>query len=235
MREIAVNDKILIAHKAANSWMPENTFESMKRMEEKGARWFEIDCFLLKDGNIAVFHDLTLDRLTTGRGKITEKRASDLLNIFVYPTKIERIPLLSPLLAYANERNLHIMIEVKDKNPKIVKKIDQLMSAYNSDLFVIYSFHKEILLAFKQLQPKYSLRWNIEKLTQNKLGYAKKLGLGINLNRRFLFKSDIARITAAGLDLHVYTVNSRKEANKLFALGVKAIITDRLIEEKDEN
>jgi glycerophosphoryl diester phosphodiesterase len=136
--------------------------------------------------------------------------------------------MLEELVAYARGKDLHVMIEVKDKNLAIVKKIDDLISAYNSDLFVIYSFHKKIVMAFANLQPKYSIRWNIEKLSKKRMFLAKKIGVGINLNRRFLLKSDIEKITAAGLDLHVYTVNSKRQAKELLEQGVKAIITDTL-------
>ncbi len=222
------NERILIAHKAADRTMSENTLESLMRMEKKGAKWVEIDCHLMKDGNIAVIHDLTLDRTTFSKGKITNKKLEDLAHVYVKAQGAEKIPLLADLLTYAYKKNIHVMIEVKDKNLAIVKKIDDLISAYNSDLFVIYSYHKKIVMAFVELKPQYSIRWNMEWLTENKLKLAKKLGVGINLNRRFVSKSDIERLTAVGLDLHVFTVNSAKQAKQLFDLGVKAIITDSL-------
>lgn len=222
------NEHILVAHRAADKTMPENTLESMVRMEEKGAKWFEIDCYLMKDGNIAVIHDITLERTTTGRGKITSKTIEDLADVFVVGGDGERIPMLDHMMAYAHMKNLHVMIEVKDKNLEIVKKIDDLISAYNSDLFIIYSFHKKIVKAFAELQPTYSVRWNMDRLTKSKLNLAKKLGIGINLNRRLLDKSDIEKLTAAGLDLHVFTVNSKRRAKELVGQGVTAIITDTL-------
>ncbi len=228
MEKFLEDQTILIAHKAADRTMTENTLESMKRMEKKGAKWFEIDCFLMKDGNIAVTHDLTLDRTTNSKGKITEMSACDLVDVHLKESVQEKIPMLEEIVAYARAKNLHVMIEVKDKNLAIVKKIDDLISAYNSDLFVIYSFHKKIVTEFANLQPNYSIRWNMEKLSKKRMLLAKKIGVGINLNRRFLLKSDIEKLTAAGFDLHVYTVNSKRQAKELFERGVKAIITDTL-------
>ena len=54
--------KVLIAHRAACETMVENTFSSLVKMHKKGANYFEIDCYLMKDGNIAVLHDASLKK-----------------------------------------------------------------------------------------------------------------------------------------------------------------------------
>lgn len=224
------SEQILVAHRAADSSMPENTFESLMRMEKKGAKWFEIDCYLMKDGNIAVIHDKNLSRTTTGRGRITNKTAVELLDVFVIGgAGGERIPMLSDLMDYCFKKGLHLIIEVKDKNVEIVDKIDALIKKYSSHLFFIYSFEKNIVKAFLEKKPAYPVRLSMKKISAKTLKEVRDMNVCINLDGRYVTPSCIEKIEASGLDAHVYTVNDRKRALELFDLGVKAICTDTLI------
>ena len=229
MTNLFSGEQILVAHRAADHTMPENTLESLKRMEAKGARWFEVDCYLMKDGNIAVIHDKYLKRTTTGRGCITSMSAVDLLDVFVIGGDGgERIPMLSDMMDYCHQQGLHLIIEVKDKNLAIVDKIDRLIRGYSGGLFTIYSYEKEIIKAFVALNPPYAVRLTMDKLSDKLFKVAKEMKVSINLDGRFVTKSCIEKLEAAGLDVHVYTVNCEDRAQQLFDLGVKAMCTDTL-------
>lgn len=230
MTKLFSDEHILIAHRASDISMPENTMESLKRMEAKGATWFEIDCHLMKSGQIALLHDVKLKRTTTGKGKITKLTAAELRDVFVLGGDGgEKIPFLPDVLDYCHKKNLHVMVEVKGKDLELVDKLDALISAYRSDLFVIYSFEKKVIRAFIEKNPDYEIRWSFEKISDRKLRHAKELGVSLNLNGRYLRQSDIEKIKGEGLDIHVYTVNKEKRAKELFDWGVTAIVTDSLI------
>lgn len=230
MGSFLFGEQVYIAHRAADLSMPENTLDSMKRMHQKGARWFEIDVHLMKDGHIAVIHDEKINRTTTGRGKITKMSQHDLHSIFVVGGDGgEKIPMLTELMDYAFTHRLYVMIEIKGKQPELVDKIDELINRYDVDLFTIYSFEKKVIQNFCQKNPKYAVHWSLKKLKESKLIEAKKLGVNLNLDGRYAQKSDIEKIQGAGLKVHVYTVNDEKRAKELFDYGVNAIITDSLI------
>ncbi|MCH9811686.1 hypothetical protein K0U07_02860 [bacterium] len=222
---------ILVAHRAANKWMPENTFESLQRMEAKGARYFEIDCYLMKDGNIAVIHDKNLKRTTTGSGRITNKSAVELLDVYVVGGDGgEKIPMLDQLMEYCAAKDLHLMIEVKDTNLDIVQKIDSLIRQFGEKHFTIYSFHKEIVAAFTAKKPSYEVRYSMEKISKRRLEIAKRMNTGVNLDGRYVSVSCIEKVSAMGLDVHAYTINDKERCEELFEMGVKAICTDTLFE-----
>jgi glycerophosphoryl diester phosphodiesterase len=229
MTSLFSQEQILVAHRAADFTMPENTLESLIRMEAKGARWFEIDCYLMKDGNIAVIHDKSLRRTTTGKGRITNMTAVELFDVFVIGGEGgERIPMLPNLMDYCFKKGLHLIIEVKDSNLKIVSKIDTLIKGYDCDLFLIYSFEENIVEAFIEKKPLYPVRWTMEKLSTKRLLKARAMNVSINLDGRYVTASCIEKIEALGLNAHVYTVNDKERAIELFDLGVKAMCTDTL-------
>ena len=229
MTNLFSSEQILVAHRAADSTMPENTLESLMRMEQKGAKWFEIDCYMMKDGNIAVMHDKNLARTTTGKGRITNMAAVQLFDVFVIGgAGGERVPMLPDMMDYCYKKGLHLIIEVKDSNLEIVDKIDHLIRGYDCDLFTIYSFDESIIKAFVAKKPLYSVRWTMEKLSDKRLLKAKDRNTSINLDGRYVTSSCIEKLEALGLDAHVYTVNDKKRALELFDLGVKAMCTDTL-------
>jgi glycerophosphoryl diester phosphodiesterase len=69
----------------------------------------------------------------------------------------------------------------------------------------------------------------MRKLSTRRLKEAARLGAGLNLDGRYVKQSDIEKIKAEDLAVHVYTVNDRTLANELFNFGVDAVITDTLI------
>ena len=215
--------------------MPENTLESLIRMHKKGASWFEIDCQLMRDGNIAILHDEKIDRTTTGKGKITKMSLHDLHAVFVKGGDGgEKIPMLPDLMEYAFNHNLHIQIEMKGFNQHLVDKIDTLIGRFDCDLFSVYAFDVRTIGAFCQKHPRYPVHWNMRKLTLKKLEKAKLLGINVNLNGQYVKKSDIEKLKECEKKVHIFTVNDIDRANELFEFGVDAIITDRysLLEEQ---
>ena len=230
MTSLFSNQPIWVAHRACDISMPENTLESLKRMEARGCKWFEIDCYLMNDGNIAVIHDEKINRTTTGNGKITKMTLHDLHAIFVTGGDGgEKIPMLPDIMDYAFNHGLHIMIELKGKDLRLVDKVDALIGRYDCDLFRVYSFEEKVIEAFSMKHPCYPIHWNMKKFSDKKLEIAKSLGANINLDGRYVKKSDIEKLLEHGMEVHVYTVNDKERAKELFGFGIHALITDALI------
>ena len=61
-----------IAHRGASGHCPENTRAAFLRAIELGADMIELDCQMTRDGAVVVIHDETLDRTTTGRGRVRD-------------------------------------------------------------------------------------------------------------------------------------------------------------------
>lgn len=67
-----VKAPLIIGHRGASAYAPENTMSAFKMAYEMGANAIEFDVKLTKDGEVVVLHDATLDRTTNGSGRLSE-------------------------------------------------------------------------------------------------------------------------------------------------------------------
>jgi glycerophosphoryl diester phosphodiesterase len=69
--QIVMPTRGICAHRGANSTHPENTLPAFREAIRLGVQQIELDVYLLKDGNLAVIHDPTVDRTTDGHGPVS--------------------------------------------------------------------------------------------------------------------------------------------------------------------
>lgn len=63
---------LVVAHRADWRFAPENSLAAIENSIRLGADVVELDIQKTKDGQLILMHDKTLDRTTTGKGKIAE-------------------------------------------------------------------------------------------------------------------------------------------------------------------
>jgi glycerophosphoryl diester phosphodiesterase len=71
---------LVIAHRGASAYAPENTIAAFRRAVEVGADAIELDARLSKDGVVLAMHDDTIDRTMTIRS-IGRRMGKDVLEI----------------------------------------------------------------------------------------------------------------------------------------------------------
>ena len=76
---------IIIAHRGASAYAPENTISSFEKAIEMKALIIETDVHQTKDSVVVIMHDLSVDRTTYGKGMI-----KDLDILYVTRTQFER-------------------------------------------------------------------------------------------------------------------------------------------------
>ena len=72
---------IIIGHRGAAAYAPENTLDSIKTASDMGAKWVELDVKLTKDSVPIIFHDDNLDRTTNGHGPVAAASYADISNL----------------------------------------------------------------------------------------------------------------------------------------------------------
>jgi glycerophosphoryl diester phosphodiesterase len=205
----------VIAHRGASSEETENTLPAFERAIELGADFVELDVQASSDGELVVFHDLRLDRLTEARGPLRTRRAAELREL--------GIPTLEEVLELTAGR-IGVMAELK--SPWLFRRHDVVArtAALLPSDGVVVSFSRRAILETRRLRP--GLR------TVQHVGY----GTSIRAAAAFAWAAgyDAARVTprgiakgqALGLETTVYTVNDEARMLALRDLGVSGIFTD---------
>src|SRR6478736_2939754 len=87
-----MNKTLIIGHRGAKGYQPENTLSSFQKALDMKVDGIELDVHLSSDGEIIVFHDETLNRITNGKGDINRYTLSELRDFRI--AKEHQIPTL---------------------------------------------------------------------------------------------------------------------------------------------
>lgn len=135
---------------------PENTMAAFRRAVEFGCTSLEIDVVLSGDGDIVVLHDITVDRTTDGRGFAEDMTAAAICALDAgskfHPSFAgERVPLLSEVLAFAQEEGVGLHCEIKElgNEDALIARLAELLGDTGAmDWFVAISFdHQQLAKA----------------------------------------------------------------------------------------
>ena len=218
-----------IGHRGAMGHEPENTLASIKKAIDLGADGFEIDVFKCLSGEIVLFHDKYLDKLTDGEGLIEKKSLADLKKLSVLGTD-NKIPTLEEVLNIINKQ-IFLNIELKGKNTakaslELVEKfINQKKISSQNILFS--SFNWKELEKLRKLNSDVKIALITEKDPLLAIETAKQLkAVAINPNYKDLNKKNIKIIHNNDFKIYTWTVNNKRDISKMKSLKVDGIITD---------
>lgn len=113
----------------------------------------EVDLQLSKDGEVVVFHDDTLDRLTNENGNVADRTASELKAIKLKDTT-DTIPSLHDLLALVGGK-VPLVLELKSPwngDTSLAKKVADILVSYEGPVAAM-SFDPDLVIALKNHAP----------------------------------------------------------------------------------
>lgn len=116
---------IIVGHKGAAGYAPENTLASFRKAIELACDRIELDVRLSKNKELVVFHDEEVSRLTNGKGFVREMTLAELKKMDC--AEGEKIPTLQEVIDLAKNK-IDLQIELKDDDMaalvnEIIKKI----------------------------------------------------------------------------------------------------------------
>ena len=245
MEQIHPNSTKVIAHRGASGSAPENTPAAIKKALAMGVDMVEIDVHLSQDGQVIVMHDHTLDRTTSGGGKISMTSSAEIEELeagswFDSSFAGEKVPTLDEVLQTVNGK-AQLLIEVKMGEKfydGIERTILSLIERYNAeDWCILQSFRDQILDNFKQLETEIPLhKLIVGPIPLTPFLYDGKLKMGgiekykdfdgINISRNYAKKGLIQNIHDRQQTTYVWTVNDTAQMQKLIDSGVDGIITN---------
>ena len=153
------------AHRGMSMQYPENTLEAFRAAAELGTglNGIETDVQLSKDGEVVVFHDETLDRVTDHKGYLRDYTLSELKSMKItkrdgshttIPTLDEVLDLLKP---YIEKNGLLLNIELKTsvyRYPGLEEKALGIVRKHGVEKYIIWSsFLMESIKHMKELEP----------------------------------------------------------------------------------
>lgn len=101
---------LIIAHRGASAYAPENTLAAFALAHRQGAHMVELDVQPTADGRLAVFHDDTTERWDGRPRPVSACTMAELARLDIGG---ERVPTLEEVLAFAAETGMALNVELK--------------------------------------------------------------------------------------------------------------------------
>ena len=225
---------IVIAHRGASAYAPENTLTAFALAADMGAEMSELDVICTSDGKLVVFHDDT-----TGRWESTDRVVRDITYADMQSLDIrgERVPLLAEVLDLARTRGMRLNVELKHAGvagPVLAAIHDARMT----DAVIISSFEPLALHEVRATDARIALAYLMGSDTWHPLTRLREFWPMPALRQygcqawhpyRALpgIAVSIANVRRAGYAVNVWTVNDEAEMRRFALLHVDGIITDK--------
>lgn len=157
---------------------PENTITAIEHCQKVNPNWrIEVDLQLTKDGQVVLFHDANLKRITGVDKSISETNYSELTALgildgfhtdhqFQRGTEKFKIPLLQEV--FERFPKTKFLLDVHTKDTKIVEKVITLVedAALEKEIVLVSKYHY-IIKKFRQERTHWTYgasRWEVRKL-----------------------------------------------------------------------
>jgi glycerophosphoryl diester phosphodiesterase len=218
---------------------PENTLAAFRLAIEQGAEGIELDARLTADGEVVVFHDESLERVTDGHGRVRNYTLAELKRLdagerFNPAFRGERIPTLREVFDEL-DRSARFDIELTDYTDPfgpLAGRVLCLVREYRlEERVVITSFNPIALLKTRRMDPEVvcgiiALRGSKGALQRSWIGrlFARHLVVSYYTDIREDF---VRREHKRERKVVPWTANTSEDIQRLAGWAVDGIITDR--------
>ena len=217
------NRFLVVAHRGASAYEPENTMSAFRRALAMGADAIELDIRQSADGVIVVIHDENLKRVSGIEKRVRDCTYDELSRIRIFNS--ETIPKLEDVLSEFGTKTT-LFIEIKEVG--LEEKLVSLLRQYSAiDNVLIISFLYTTLAKVKELEPRIEVGL-LTFRTPLPLKEGKKLNAFAILPRfNIVTPRTLQMIRAYGFRTYVWTINDLSLALRIVGYGVDGIVTDR--------
>lgn len=213
-----------IGHRGASGYVLENTLESIQKAIELGIDAIELDVHTCASGEVVVFHDFTLDRLTTTIGPTADFTLSELKQLKL--NNEYTIPTLKEVLEFTRNK---CWLNIELKGTETALPVFEILSSldYNTENIIISSFQIDELKLFSNLNKKFSLA----VLTQASIEQAIEIAVEIQAKAihphfSLLTEESCKKAKDLGLQINTWTVNEKSDIEHVKRFPIDGIISD---------
>lgn len=223
----ARQDIRLCAHRGLSATTPENTLEAVRAAGEAGYSLVLLDVTLTKDGQAVLLADETIDRMTIGRGRVSDYTYTQLFefpldngaNLSDYGRV--QIPLLRDALTVCDTYGMLAIVSLRTVHGGNAEPLlRQTQGAY-----MIVSERRDVLQMLAGHGGKLCLR--VGALRKEDIQYALANGYCLAYDPREPL--DTLPDPAAQAQLWAWPVNTRDQIDKTVGAGVRNVITDCIL------
>jgi len=238
-RKLIQADRVLIiAHRGASAYAPENTLAAFELAIKQKADLIEDDYHVTKGGKLIAIHDGTLDRTTNAiekwGGKKITVRSKTLTELRQLDAGSWKDPKFSDQKLPTFKEAALTMLKgsvplLERKSGSAEQTLVDLKEIDAVEKVVVQAFDWTFLRSLHKLEPKIVLgALGGGKIPPPKVRVIKRTGASVvGWSHKDLDAETIDRLHDAGLRVWAYTVDHEKDIRRLVKMGIDGIITNR--------
>jgi glycerophosphoryl diester phosphodiesterase len=245
---------LVIAHRGASAYAPENTLAAVDKAAALGIRWVENDVQQTRDGELVILHDDNLRRTTDveevfpdrAPWKVKDFTAAEIARLdagswFGPAYAGARVPTLEQLVNRVERRHQKLLLEIK--NPELYPGIERqtlkvlsnegwLDRSHLAGRLIVQSFDPDSVRTVHELKPAVKTGVLGTPSVSDLLDYA---GFTDQINPSYgsLSPAYVASVQAFSgphgrpMQVFAWTIDDAAAARRVAAYGVDGIITNR--------
>jgi glycerophosphoryl diester phosphodiesterase len=208
---------------------------AFERAVELGVVFIETDLHLTRDARVVAIHDVTLERTTNGRGKVSDFTLAELRRLdngLWYDRQYmgQRLPTLEDILEFARKHDVVFYLEVKYEAAWGMHHalVGALQKEQDAARTIVISFDLGTIESVRKLDASIMTGLLIED-GRHDSAVQKALDVGARqlCPRNSLITSDlIADAHRADLLVATWTVDDANEMRRVIAAGADGVMTD---------
>ena len=242
---------LIIGHRGASAIAPENTLAAFRQALADGAEGLEFDVRLSKDGEVFVFHDATLTRLSDRKNFVSSLNADELrkidvgawfnkrrANISGADFSGETIPTLRETLEFLRDFKGLIYIELKCRESEIEKLVEAVSKIISGSTLlpqiIVKSFQLEAIPHIRKICPKVKTAalfapkiMTILRKEKRLVNIAHELGADmLSVHFSLATRKLMKKAAKKNLPVTIWTADNPRWIKRAFDLGLFAVITN---------
>ncbi|MBW2275621.1 MAG: glycerophosphodiester phosphodiesterase [Deltaproteobacteria bacterium] len=229
---------VVIAHRGAAAYRPENTLSAYELAVEQGADMIEIDLHRTRDGAVVVVHDEGLERIG-GRGEIAQATLDEVRALDAAQGHHARggVPHRVPLLEEVLDRfghSLPLNLEIKTARARTYSGIEfetleRVEARGLLDRMLFSSFSDPVLRELRSLSRAARIGVLVSLgAPGGSIERARSVGAeAVNPHYLLVTRRLVEEAHAEGLAVYPYTVDDEEQMLRLLSLGVDGIFSNR--------
>lgn len=249
----AYDRPLVVAHRGASAYAPENTLSAIDKAADMGFRWVENDVQRTKDGELVIMHDDTLKRTTNveelfpdrAPWKVADFTAAEIARLdagswFSPKYAGQRVPTLKQYMNRVSRNHQKLVFEFKKpelypgiekEGLEVLRKEGWLDRHHVGSKLVIQSFSADSVKTVHALRPDIKTGFLGTPAVADLPAYA-KFSDQINSTHGSISNGYVAAIHSLKgphgkpLEIFTWTVNDAAGARRVAGFGVDGIITN---------